>query len=148
MSGTNVVAVKKELFRRLKAESALSGVQVEYTWRRDVGREVLYGGKARIDKQLAAMRGSQARLPRDEQVTLMAFVQVRNLQSDAVAADERTAEIATVVEELLAVDPTLAGFPHLLFAGVAGADLIAPEYDDDGVTSAMALEIGYRSYLS
>lgn len=143
-----MVAVKKELFRRLGTESALSGVQVSYTWRRDFGREVLYGGRARVDHQLAAMRGSQPRLPRDEQVTLFAFIQVRNLHSDPIAADERVMEIATVVEELLAGDPTLAGFADLLFAGVAGAELIAPEFDDDGVTSAMAVEIGYRSRLS
>lgn len=146
--GSNLVAVKKELFRRLAAAPELASVQVSYTWRRDFGREVLYGGKARFDHELAAMRGSRPRLPRDERVTLMVFAQVRNMASDAEAADERAMSIGTVVEELLAAEPTLSGFPNLLFAGVAGGDLIAPEFDDDGVTSAMAMEIGYRSRLS
>lgn len=147
MSGSNLVAVKKELFRRLQAEGVLSGVQVEYTRPRDLKREVIYGGRARFDHELPAMKGGRARLPRDERVTLMAFIQVRNVASDAIAADERVAELLAVVEELLAGDPTLSGFPELLFAGVAGGDLIAPEFDDDGVISAAGIEIGYRSYL-
>lgn len=149
MSGSNVVAVKKELFRRLSAEMAFSGVQVSYCWPRDVGRELIFGGTARIDHSLAAMRGGSAsRLPRDEQVGLHLGIQVRNPQGDAIAADERAMEILTAAEELLAGDSTLAGFPSLLWAGVSGAELLEPAFDNDGVTSGIAVEIGYRSYLT
>lgn len=149
MSGSNVVAVKKELFRRLSLEAALTGVQISYAWKRDVGRELIYGGTARIDHKLVAMRGGTAsRLPRDEQVTLRLHIQVRNLQSDAAAADERVMELLTIVEELLAGDPTLAGFPNLLLAGVTAAELAEPAFDDDGVTSGVGVEISYRSYLT
>lgn len=147
MSGTNAIAVKKALFERLTAEPALVGVQVSYAWRRDFGREVIYGGRVRIDHDFTAMRGG-GRLPRDEQVTLTAVIRVRNLQSDPVAGDERVAELLTVVEELLAGDPTLTGLDNLLFAGVKGADVAEPEFDDDGVTCGALVEIGYRSYLT
>lgn len=149
MSGSNVVAVKKELFRRLGEAMEFTGVQVVYCWPRDVGRELIYGGTARVDHKLIAMRGGSAsRLPRDEQVTLRLHIQVRNLQSDAAAADERVMELLTVVEELLAGDPTLAGFPNLLLAGVSGVELAEPAFDDDGVTSGVGVEISYRSYLT
>jgi hypothetical protein len=149
VSGSNVVAVKRELFRRLSLEAALTGVQISYAWKRDVGRELLYGGTARINHSLAAMRGGSAsRLPRDEQVTLRLHIQVRNPQSDAAAAEERVMELLTVVEELLAGDPTLAGFPDLLLAGVSGIELAEPAFDDDGVTSGVGVEVSYRSYLT
>lgn len=149
MSGSNLVAVKKELIRRLGEEPALAGVQVTYAPPRDIKREVICGGKAKTSHTLTAMRGGPAaHLPRDEQATLTLYIQVRNPQSDALAADERVMELLQVVEELLAADSTLAGFPHLLLAGVSGVELAEPAFDDDGVTSGLAAEISYRSYLS
>lgn len=148
MSGSNLVAVKKELIRRLGQEPALLGVQVTYAPTRDVKREVICGGKAKTSHALTAMRGNAPQLPRDEQAALTLYIQVRNPQSDAAAADERVMELLQVVEELLAADPTLAGFPNLLLAGVTGAELEEPAFDDDGVIGGMTAEISYRSYLT
>lgn len=145
---SNLVAVKKELIRRLGLEPALAGVQVTYAPPRDVKREVICGGKAKASHALAAMRGGAPRLPRHEQATLTLHIQVRNPQSDAVAADDRVMALLQVVEELLAADQTLAGFPGLLLAGVTAVELDEPAFDDDGVIAAAAAEVSYRSYLT
>ena len=73
---------------------------------------------------------------------------MRDITSDAIAADERAQAIGTVLEELLAGDPTLDDLPDLLFAGVTGIELGEPAYDDDGVSSSLSYEVGFRSYLS
>lgn len=147
MSGSNVVAVKKAVFDTLATAPALSGVDVSYTWRRDFGREAIYGGHARADQTIAAMRGG-GRVPRDESITLTVAIRVRNFQSDAVAGDQRVAGLLQVLEEQLAGDPTLSGLPNLLFIGVKGIDLLSPAFDDDAVTCEALAEIGYRSYLT
>lgn len=147
MSGTNVVAVKKELFRRLALASGLAGVHVSYGWKRDIGREAVFGGTARVEHTLTVMRGGATRLARDERVILHIHIQVRNLQSDEQAADQRASDLLLAVEELVAGDSTLAGFANLLFVGVSGIELHDPAYDDDGVVARIDAEISYRSYM-
>lgn len=150
MAGTNVVAAKRALIARLAALPGLSGIQVVYTWPgKDPEREIIYGGRARMEQNFATFAAANSRIQRDELAVVTLHVEVSRPDSDAEAGDERVAALARVVEEDLAANRTLGGtVTGLLVAMVMSAELTEPSFDDDGVACGMDFEIGFRSYLN
>ncbi len=144
MAGTNAVACKRELFRRLAAAPRLKGVQVAYAFPgRDIQRECIYGGGARTTQEFAA--ASPARKPRNETALVDVHVWVRLPGGSVEDADARAMEIGVVVEELLADDVNLGGaVPGLAFGGVNSID---GDYmaDDDAVTVIWSYQLRFRS---
>lgn len=154
MPGTNIVAAKKALIERLAALLAvvpgMEEVQVAYTWPgRDPERECVYGGPGNGDQRPVTFQPTGGRIQRDEQVTVTIHIEVCRPDGDAVAGDQRAAELGTVLEEDLAANPTMAGaVSRLLHIFVASVDLLEPSVDDDGVTCGIDYDIGFRSYLN
>jgi hypothetical protein len=150
MAGTNSIDAKAAILAILKAAPALAGVQVEYVWPgRTIEREVIYGGKIQISNDYFTFASPQVgggRQPRLETATITWHIEVRHVDSDPQAADERVVELGTVLEETIAADPTLGGLAGTLAAAISSGDL---EYvrDDDGLTSVMAYDITVRSEL-
>lgn len=153
MVGTAAVAVKKALFDALAAKSAagqpLDGVQVAYSYPgKTLQRDgCIYFGRLRIDQQLdtfASPAVGGGRQPRNEIVTLTVVVLAKNIKSDQYAADARAVEIGSVMEDLLAADPTAGG--TVLVRTVESGDL-EPMLDDDGVWSQLTYSVTVRSTL-
>ena len=150
MAGTNAVAVKKELFRRLQGEAGLSGVQVKYLLRvRDVQREAVYGGKITGPLDLAAMRPTGGHVGREE--TPLINVHIRVLAPGGVdsAAEERAAALGGVVVDMVAGDPTLAGaVPGLLVLAVASEEYETGEAEDGSLVGIGTLTLSAHSFLT
>lgn len=151
MAGTNAIVAKKTIVDRLAAVTgpaqALAGVQVSYIHPKDLQREVIYGGRIRFDDQLftfssAAVGGG--RIPREETATLTFVVLVARPDSDQYLADLRAVAIGTVLEEMVAADPTLGG---LVLAAEAESGEMEPLTHDDGVMAQLLYTISVRSEL-
>ena len=150
MSGTNAVAVKKELIRRLGLESGLSGVQVVYLLdARDIRRECVYGGKITGPVEQAAMRPVAARSLREEHALINVHVRVLTPGGLDSTAEERAAALAGVVFNVVAADPTLAGaVPGLLDLAVVAEEYECGPADDTSAIAIATLQLLAHSMLT
>ncbi len=150
MAGTNAIAVKKELFRRLALESGLSGVQVVYLLPpRDIQREAVYGGKITGPVEQAAMRPAAARSIREEQPLINVHIRVLGEGVLDSTSEERAGVLAGVVFDMVAADPRLAG----AVAGLLDLAVVEQEHEyglaEDGSVIAIAtLQLLARSMLT
>lgn len=149
MAGTNAIAVKKELFRRLSGEPGLSGVQVSYKFPGNLADECVYGGRISGPKQPASMRPSGGRQPRIEEPNILVHIRVLKTGDTDSATDDRCNELLTVVEEMVAADPKLAGVvPGLLNLYVAQFDIECAPADDEKTESLATLQLVAMSHLT
>lgn len=150
MAGTNAVAVKKELFRRLKLESGFSGVQVAYFLRaRDAQRESVFGGKITGPLELSAMRPAGGRIGREEDPLIAVHIRVLRPGSVDSTAEERAAALGGVVADMVAADPTLAGaVPGLLVLAVASEEYETGEAEDGSAVGIGTLTLSAHSFLT
>lgn len=147
MAGTKAVVVKKELVAVLSAAAPLATVQIAYSWPGSrAERELIHLGKIRADQEYAAMR-STGRIPRDETLFVSVHIIVVQPGGTVEETDERATALGTVVEELVAADPTLNSPPGLLYGGVHSVELDY-ELTDDGAISALTYELQFTSRLT
>lgn len=151
MAGTNAVAVKKAVFDRLTAASALQTsplyqVQIDYAWIGHADRERIYGGRVPFEQEFAALGRASGRVSRNELATVTLFIEVIKPGATVEETDQRATELGTVVEELIAGDPTLADITNLLYGGVTSGELDY-ELTDDAVASVLELHLAFRSRL-
>jgi hypothetical protein len=151
VSGTNAAAAKARLVGKnglLAGLPGLQGVDVQYDMPRDVLRETVAGvGDVEGEPDLAAMRNN-ARSPRTENLSMNIEVKVyKPGQATREEGDARAVEIADVIVEWIAANPTLGDLPDLKLAKVANVNLRGG-LDDDGATSSIVLTIGLLSYLT
>lgn len=152
MAGTAAVMAKKALFDALAAKSAvgqpLDGVQVAYSFPgKTLQRECIYFGRTRIDQTFSTFASPSVgggRQPRTEIATQTIVVLAKNISSDQYAADLRAVEIGTVMEDLLAADPTAGGAVQV--RTVESGDL-EQMFDDNGVWSQLNYSVTVRSEL-
>ncbi len=148
MPVTNATAAKRALIDALAALPVLAGVQVAYGYpARDVERELIYGGASRFTRTLDGMGGGMGGLAYAETVTVDLHIQVRVPGGTVEEAEGRTVELGAAVEEYLATHGRLDDLPGLLYAAVTGGEL-GYALDDDGVTSALQLQVEFTSYLT
>lgn len=151
MSGTVAAAAKARLVgvdNILTGLPGLAGVIVAYGMPRDVGRELIYGGKVSGPVELAAMRGSNGRIRREEDLAFHLFIRVYEKgQQTAETAEARVTALSEVVEDWIAANPNLAGLPNLILAKVQNVELDS-WLEDDGATAEMTLIIGFMSFLT
>ena len=149
MAGTVAVATKRKLFEMLKADPALAGVQVEYSFPgRTEEQQLIYGGKIAGDVQIASMAGATGRVSRREDLILDVHIEAIEAGHDnTLAVDERVCALAQVVEHLVAGNPTLDGtVDGLKLIRVAGIDLDSG--NDDGAGSArLTLKLAIMSHI-
>lgn len=109
MAGNRGYALKRYVIDQIALLPAFAhpDTQVAYTWPgRNVGREVLFGGKVSGVMAPAAMRGSGQLQPRTEQLTLALHVYVETPgEEDCAATEARAVELGTAVEEWIAGNP-------------------------------------------
>lgn len=151
MSGTNAAAAKARLVGRngmLAGLPGLQGIDVHYDMPRDVLRETVAGvGDVEGEPDPAAMRAG-GRIKRTEDLTMMIEVRVyKPGQSTREEGDARATEIADVVVEWIAANPTLGDLADMKFARVTNVNLRGG-VDDDGATSSVVITIGLLSYLT
>lgn len=147
MAGTNAAAFKLALVAALQAAPGLVGVQVVYSQasQRTVNREWVSLGEVKFVHSRTGTHGATRRT-RTEVLAVEVLVQVRQMGTTPQDADQRAVAIGTVLEELLADDPTVGGaVPKGLYAVVAGGDL-ATVADDDGVYSQLTYNLQFTSY--
>jgi hypothetical protein len=152
MAGTAAVAAKKALFDALAAKAVtgqpLEGVQVAYSFPgKTLQRECIYFGRTRIDQSFSTFASPSVgggRQPRTEIATQTIVVLASNIKSDQYAADLRVVAIGTVMEEILAADPTGGGAVQV--RAVESGDL-EQMFDDDGVWSQLTYSATVRSEL-
>lgn len=151
MAGTNAYAVKKALFDRLEtasgtADSDLYQVQVDYAWNGQAERERIYLGPVQIEQEFAALGRAGGRVSRDEWAVVSVFIEVMRPGATVQETDERAQELGTVLEELVAANPTLDDVSGVQYGGVAGGELDY-ELTDDAVASVLELRLRFRSRL-
>jgi hypothetical protein len=147
VAGTNAAAFKLALVGALQAAPGLVGVQVVYSQanQRTVLREWVSLGEVKFVHTRTGTHG-MTRRTRTELLTVEALIQVRQMGVLPEVADQRAVVIGTVLEELLADDPTVGGVvPKGLYGIVAGGDL-AHVADDDGVYSQLTYNLEFTSY--
>ncbi|UUV34381.1 hypothetical protein NQK81_13300 [Amycolatopsis roodepoortensis] len=148
MAGTAAASVKKALFDALKAQSGqgqpLDGVQVSYSFPGNPERACLFLGRARFNHELSTFMAG-GRLPRTETLTVTVVIYARDIGSDQYAADSRAVAIGTVLEDLLATDPTAGG--AVLIRRVESGEL-EPLVDDDGVIASLSYSVTVESELT
>jgi len=150
VSGTNAVAVKKELIRRLGLESGLSGVQVVYLLNPGrVTRECVFGGKIEGQLEQAAMRTPGNRSGREERPTINVHIRILAEGVTDSTPEERAAALGGVIADMVAADPTLAGATPGLLDLAAVAEEYETGFADDGAAIALGtLQLVARSYLT
>lgn len=147
MAGTNAAAFKLALVGALQAAPGLVGVQVVYSQanQRTVLREWVSLGEAKFVHARTGTHGATRRT-RTERLAVDVLVQVRQMGVPPEAADQRAVVIGTVLEELLADDPTVGGVvPKGLYGVVAGGEL-THVVDDEGVYSELTYHLEFTSY--
>jgi hypothetical protein len=152
-STTNAAAARAALLGEaglLQSLPGLDGVTVAYSLPREVPRELVYGGQVAGAARLAAMKGGAAgRIKREEDLSLQVHVRVHEPgRTTTEATDTRAVQIAAVIEEYIAGNPTLDSLPGLRLAAVEAVELDPGAVDDDGATSLLTLQIGLKSYLT
>jgi hypothetical protein len=152
MAGTAAVAAKKALFDALVAKTGagqpLDRVQVAYSYPgKTMQRECIYFGRLRIDQTLSTFASPNVgagRQPRTEIATITVVVVTKNIKHDQYAADARAVEIGTVLEELLAGNPTGDG---ALLVQTPDSGELEPLFDDEGVYAQLTYSVTVRSEL-
>lgn len=148
MAGTAVATVKKALYDDLKALTApgqpLEKVQVSYGYPGAPERSSLYFGRTRFEHELSSFATGGGRQPRTEVATITAVILVRNISSDQYEGDARAIAIGTVLEDMLAADPTMGGTVQLL--RVESGEL-STEADDHGVITCLVYSVTVQSEL-
>ncbi|RSD26349.1 hypothetical protein [Amycolatopsis eburnea] len=152
MAGTAAVTAKKALVDALAAQTGpglpLEKIQVAYgNPGKYMQRECIFFGRVRIDQTLSTFASPSVgggRQPRTEIATLSVYVAVRKIKSDVYAAELRAAELGTVLEELLAGDPTGGG--QVLVQTVESGD-IESSFDDEGADAVLTYSVTVRSEL-
>lgn len=152
MSGTNAAAAKVRLVGSESVLRGLAGIgEVQVFYDAPPGdkapREYICGvGDVEGEPDLAAMR-SGGRSPRTENLTLSVEVKVyRPGESTREAGDQRATEIAAVVTQWIAANPTLGNLPELKLAKVVNVNLRGG-LDDDGATSSVVITVALLSFL-
>lgn len=147
---TNAIAVKKELFRRLALEPGLSGVTVSYVLSGiKLPREIVYGGKVTGPVTAAAMRPAGGRLGREEIPLINVHVRVLKPGVLDSSAEERAAALGTVIADMVAADPTLAGaVPGLLLLAVENEEYETGPGEDGSAVAVGTLTLSAHSFLS
>ncbi|HEY0645514.1 MAG TPA: hypothetical protein VGD39_19010 [Nocardioides sp.] len=132
----------------LRTLPGLADVTVEYDMPATVPREVVYGGDFAGAVALAAFKGSApSRILRQGDIALQLHVRVSAPgQTTREATDTRAAEIATVIEEYVAGNPTLDDLSGLKLAEVQAVES-GGWIDDDGATSTLTIQIGLKSVV-
>ncbi|MBB4702574.1 hypothetical protein [Sphaerisporangium siamense] len=108
-----------------------------------IEREHVYLGAARFGHEPAAM--GQV-LARQETLTVTAHVYTRIPGGKQEEADGRAVQIGTVLEQLLAADPSFRILPEVMFAGVTSGELDGGD-DDDAVVAVVNYELTFRATL-
>ena len=151
MAGINAPAVKRALKTALDAlsGSSLAGVTVSYSYvskLHEATRELIYfGPRTPASVDLSAMKGS-GRVKREETASMTLCIRVtRPGEQDTEDAEERTAAIGAVVENVLATDPTLSG--ACLKAVVTGYELTSFA-DDNAARADLDYTLSFDSYLT
>ncbi len=151
MSGTVAAAAKAALVGAnslLSGLSGLDGVVIGYDMPRSLPRETIYGGKVSGSVELAAMRGSNGRIRRSEELALNLHIRVHDKgQRTTEAVEARAVQLSMIVEEWIAANPTLGDLPDLKLAKVQGVELEAG-IEDDSATADLTLTIGLMSFLT
>jgi len=149
VAGTNAVAVKKELFRRLALEPGLAGVQVAYRFPGNLADECVYGGKITGTAAPASMRPAAGRQPRQEDPAIAVHVRVLRKGDTDAEADERALVLLNVVGDMVAADPMLSGaVPGLLDLHVDQIDIESAPADDETTESLATLQLVALSHLT
>lgn len=142
---SNAVAIKQAIIVALAAAPGLSAVDVGYSWNRDMGREVVYGGAVSVQQMISGGRGATGNATRDETVTINLHVRVGTVGLTVEEAELRTLVIGAELEAYLAVNlPVVTG---LLAVELEGYDLVS-SFDDDGGFTLATYPVRASSYLS
>lgn len=148
MAGTAAASAKKAIYDALKAKAGpgqpLDKVQVSYTFPGNPERACLFFGRARFEHDWSTFAAGGGRMPRTEVATITVVIYARDIGGDQYLADVRAVEIGTVLEELLAADPTAGG--AVLVRRVESGEL-EPLHDDDGVVASLSYSVTVQSEL-
>lgn len=127
----------------------LPGVVVAYSEpTRDLPRKLVYAGQVLGPVTLQAFKGgSGARMKRSEDLTLMLHVRVYLPGQTRETTDARAVEIADVITQYIAANPTLNDLAELKLAQVTGVELDGWS-DDEGNCSTYDIAVGLMSYLT
>lgn len=146
MAASNAQAVKAAIITALQAlqGTTLAGVQVEYSFPRDLMRECIYGGRIQGNQEIGAGRSS-GNTSRDERVVILLHLRVSKPGGTCADAEARALAIGAVVEGYLAANtPSATG---LLDASIDSFDLDS-DIDDDGAYALLTYRIQTQSYIT
>lgn len=138
----DLLKIKQDTHRgllRVNPDGGLERVRIDYAYNPRLAEvEYVWGGGARlVGERLVDAAGG-----RELTISLELFVDVRAAGEELEAADERGAQIAEVVEAILAADPQLGGaVPGLVFQSLAAAEIEYGYYDDDSATSSLRVDV-------
>lgn len=143
----NAAAVKKEFFQRIGGSPDLEGVQVLYSAdEAQLELECVYGGDAQGPITAHAFRGG-GRQPRLQDATFAVHIRVDIPSGKVSESEARAEELAGVVCDYAAANPTLSDFPGLK-ALEANQFEMKSAFDDDGAITVYTLQVSCRSILT
>jgi hypothetical protein len=153
VAGTNAVVVKTALLALFKTGLATAGeggkqVLVHDAYHgRLVEREYVYFGHL-VGSQEPLVFRAAGRMPRLEELTVDLHVEVAKPGATTVETDGRVTAIGTVIEEIIAADPTFgATIPGLTAAWVSNFTLTSFYMEDGKAASEGVYQISIQSQL-
>lgn len=148
---STVPALKQALFTQFQSASALSGLQVAYSFPGDATtNSVIYLGDVRGTSVIPTMRAT--RKTREEKYTVDVWIEIADAQNDSSGAEATAFQMYGAVEDILANDPTLGG--SVFSGGTGWATITAFELltgqDDSrlGWAASLKIEIEVTARLS